>query len=303
MERIPTKHKLDSSDWLALALPFSIALAGIAIVQFHGAPFWAGLFDSFWIGGTVSLTWEAASIWLWWRGDKRFVFRAAKWLATCALLFAMVAQTAGPILTIQETATVQAKNIEEERKRYDQLMVLAVDQERRGWKDAIDATLARLRQLEQQAGNGDANTLLPAWAMTILAWVPVVTFPGLYAIALLALVTTAESWRHLREPRHIGRSAGSPVVPNNDSPVLERDTEPERENSVGSPVPESGHPNTRERRLIKGFAVRHRLSRQGDVADAIDEPRSTLSEFANGRLSGGPYQRIERKLMAGTGTV
>lgn len=256
---------------LRYVLPATVAAAGIVVAQLHGGPFWVELLDSQGLGWTVSFTWEAASVWLWWRGDTKALRWLAKWGATAVLMLGMVAQGAGPLLLQQERATAAgdklASALAGERETLAGLMEATVQQERRGWKGSIDATQKRIAELEDRElaliVSTDAALSLPPWAVVGIAWGTVGIFPLLYGLALLAISTVAEEIRKNSEPIRV-----VPKLP----------------------------PNLTARELGTRYGRAHELPTWIKVAEKIGEAPSTLSEFLNGKTGLEVTARIRKKL-------
>lgn len=170
----------------AAILPCAIVASGITVAQLHGVGFWMRLFGEPWIGWTVSLTWEGASVWLWWRRDKDFARRSAKYLATGALVLGMAAQSTAPLLT----AATEAE---------------------------AGKTVLEILQGQTEAGNWISQTTLktafaasgglPPSVLIGVAWATILIMPALYALAILALVTMAREWNSAPNPNHGNGSA------------------------------------------------------------------------------------------------
>ena len=172
----------------AAILPCAIAASGITIAQLHGVGFWIRLFDDPAIGWAVSLTWEGASVWLWWRRDSDWSRRAAKYLATGALVLGMAAQSTVPLLT-------------------------AASESKAG------KTVLEILQGQTEAGNWISQTTLkmafaasgglPPSVLTGVAWATAFIMPALYGLAILALVTMAREWNSGVAPKNQNGSAKS----------------------------------------------------------------------------------------------
>lgn len=234
---------------ISAILPAAIALSGITVAQLHGVGFWIRLFGDPAIGWAVSLTWEGASVWLWWRRDSDFARRSAKFLATGALVLGMAVQSAAPLLT----AATEAE---------------------------AGKTVLEILQGQTEAGNWISQTTLkaafaasgglPPGVLIGVAWATAFIMPALYGLAILALVTMAREWN----------SGVAPKIQN------------------GS----AKHANYREANpmaLIQAYGNRHGLKLQSEVANGIREQKSTLSEFANNKLTGERAARIAAKLKNG----
>ena len=253
-------------------VPMAIVVSGVTVAQFHGVQFWIGLLSSTTLGWTISLTWESASLWLWWRDDKAWNYRIVKFAATAAVMGGMIAQGAGPLLLAGETELTQGKIRAAATVAMNRMLVAIVDQERRGFKDTLDNFAAKALTVPKKAPEQRVMQLpFPAEWMPWLAWVPVIAFPALYALALLALVTLANEigagWN--------GRRSLAPQIA-----------------TVREP------PERPERTALRVFAKRNHLTTQREVADKITELPSAVSEFANGRAAPNIAARIQGKLNA-----
>lgn len=255
--------------------PICIALAGIVVAQIHGGPFWVGVMGSVWIGWCVSGIWEAASVWLWWRGDRSVMYQAAKFAATAALLAGMVAQSSGPLLARLDAAESAQVGVVWEKEITSRLLDAAIDQERRGWKDSIDSSIGKIRELSKIA------TLSPEHGFAV--FVPLVAFPSLYGLALLALVTLArDSSRNPKKPPE--NVDGIPKIG-------------KYVTSQESPGTGFGAPRKLSRiDLAKAYRDRHGLTTQGSVAKALGEHGSTFNEFLKDKSGPEVNARIEGKL-------
>ena len=268
-----------------------------------------GLLGSLPMGWAVSLMWEAASVWLWWRGDRARVYRLAKWGATLALVGGMIAQGAGPLL-MQGDAGRQAAAVRETAKdTLEKLLVAVVDQERRGFKDTLDRLIAAA--LEKPAPNNpDAPArksatapppeqvkFPPSWKPA-LAWVPVAVFPLLYGVALLALVTMATGRPGGQPDRRPPASAGRakprqgwfsrrPGNPAPDAPGTLPD--------APAMAPDSPAVTPQASAMIE-FGRCHGLNSKRAVANAINVSTSTFHDFLNGKAGEDTAAEIMEKL-------
>jgi hypothetical protein len=240
-------------------LPAGVAASGIAVAQLHGVGFWIGLFGAPVLGWAVSLTWEAASVWLWWRGDRTWPHRLAKWAATAALVAGMVVQSAGPLLT--RAADADAGRVV--------LEILAGQTAAGHW---ISQTTLKRALATTTAGAGTILAGLPPWALHAIAGATVALMPALYALALLAVVTIGREWRGT-------------------GPAPARSPGPGERSAAGAEGRERP-----ERAALRAYARRHGLTSQRAVADAIGERPSALSEWANGKLGGEAAARIAQAL-------
>lgn len=230
----------------AAILPAAIAASGITVAQLHGVGFWIRLFGDPVLGWAVSLTWEGASIWLWWRRDSDWSRRAAKYLATSALVLGMAAQSTAPLV----------KAASESKAGQTVLEILQGQTEAGNWisQTTLKAAFA-------------ASGGLPPGVLLSMAWATALIMPALYGLAILALVTMAREWNSDANLKH-GNSSAKPA-------------------NYREPNP---------RALMAAYGKRHNLTLQSEVAKKIREQQSSLSEFANGKLSGEPAARIADKL-------
>ncbi len=169
---------------LKAAPPLAIAAAGIVLAQVAGVGFWIAL-AGLWQGWLASLTWEAASVWLWWRGDRGWRgrplgLRTAKWAATFALMFGMLAETAGPV------AELALEEFGREGTGREVLAILKAQAEAGHWTSQTT--------LKKAMSAAEASPWLPA----LKALGAAVLFPALYGIALVALATAGREWRENR---------------------------------------------------------------------------------------------------------
>ena len=260
-------------------LPTVVAVAGITLAQVHGGPFWVSWFASPFLGWSISLTLETASVWLWWERDCHFRYRFAKYGVTGVLLAGMIAHGVGPILSEREATVATEEGVAEairtERATLNKLLVAAVDQERRGWKNSIDDSRERLAQLGAQSLSlvvaSSSRLALPKWAVSPAAWLAAILFPLLYGLALLAVQTLSELSRTV-----------PPKIP------------------VKIPV-NSGSSELPPKKLVGRFARMHKLTTGKAVAEKLREHQSTLSEFANGKAGPEVMVRIRKKLEEVTG--
>lgn len=265
-------------------LPLAIAGAGITVAQLQGGPFWVFLFRSAWLGWAVSIFWEASSVWLWWRGDRTWRHRAAKWVATLALVGGMVAQGAGPMLAELERRGALAATAEKLGDALDGVLEMAVDQKRRGWKETIEKAMDGMIEASGRiAAQGRATAVLQAAGPA-----SIVIMPALYALAILALTTVA---------REMGALESAPVK----TKVKRRWFQWKRFRRDPAPPPKNRGParppaESTEKAAIRAYAQRHGLSSQAAVAQALGEPASTLSEYANGKADPGQAARIWKAL-------
>lgn len=258
-------------------LPAIVAVAGIALAQVHGGPFWVSWFASPFLGWTVSLTLETSSVWLWW--ERRYW--VAKYVVTGVLLAGMVAQGVGPILLEKEQTVATGEGIAEavqgERDKMARLLDMAAGQERKGWKNSIDASSDRLKELEGRSlslvAASSSRLDLPKWAVTPAAWLAAVLFPLLYGLALLAIRTLSEV------PRTV-----PPKVPESPPKIpaeIKRDLEP---------------PELTPKKLAGRFARAKGLKTGKEVAKKLGEHESTFSEFVKGKSGPIVTARIRKKL-------
>ena len=255
-------------------LPAVVAVAGITLAQVHGGPFWVSWFASPFLGWSTSLTLETASVWLWWEWDPRLRYQFAKYGVTGVLLTGMIAHGVGPILSEREVTVVIGKGIagaiQMERITLNKLLVAAVDQERRGWKDSIDDSRERLARLGAQSlslvAASSSRLALPKWAVSPAAWLAAILFPLLYGLALLAVQTLSELSRTV-----------PPKIPVEIRVDLES-------------------PELSPKKLVSRFARTHNLTTGVAVAEKLREHQSTLSEFANGKSGPEVTARIREKL-------
>lgn len=157
---------------LTRIIPGTIAAVGITLCQFHGGPFWVGLMGSAWIGWTLSVLWEAMSVWMWWAGSYRWL----KYVPTAFLLFGMVYQSGAPILKDIERSQNTSAVREKAQETVDDMRELIVKQERKGWQGILENALA----ITMERDNGTPTPVLYA-----LSIIPLIGFPSMYYICLL----------------------------------------------------------------------------------------------------------------------
>lgn len=153
-------------------IPGTIAAVGIALCQFHGGPFWVWLMGSAGIGWTLSVLWEAMSVWLWWEGSRRWL----KYVPTAFLLFGMIYQSSAPVLEdIERTRNTSAVR-ERAQETVDDMRELIVKQERKGWQGMLENALAVT--MEREDGT-------PTPVLYVVAIIPLIGFPTMYGICLM----------------------------------------------------------------------------------------------------------------------
>lgn len=162
---------------LGIVPPLLVAASGIVVAQLHGGPFWVWVFGVPWLGWLVSATWEAASIWLWWRGAAGGAAAFWRWVATLALIAGMSGASARPMLLALGEAEAGAAHLE-----------ILQGQSAHGFWVSPRAV----------AGALDALALPGAW----LEWAPAATvvglvllMPTLYGLALYCVATAGAHWR------------------------------------------------------------------------------------------------------------
>ena len=153
-------------------LPATLAAVGVTVCQLHGGPFWVLLMGGAGMGWTVSALWEGMSVWLWLDGSRRWW----RWVPTAFLLLGMIYQSGAPFWAEFENATATAATQTDARKIAEALLTMAVDQERRGWKDSIDRATTVLLAPPEGA---------PTGLSLFKAVVPFIGFPAMYAICLV----------------------------------------------------------------------------------------------------------------------
>ena len=249
-------------------LPLLIAAAGIALAQIHGGPTWVALFGSPELGWTASITWEAASVWLWWRADRTWAHRTAKWAATLALMGGMVAPSIAPLLS-------GAARTETARAVLDVL---------RG--QAAAGHWVSQRALIRAAA---ASEGAPPWALQASALAAALAIPALYALALLALTTVSREARANESARGI---RGFHTRPETGATGPKTAPKPDP-----APSPETSQKPALERGfLVSEYARKHGLTTKGQVAEKLVEHSSTFSEFLKGKTGPEVSSRIVKKL-------
>jgi len=233
--------------------PLFIAASGIVIAQVHGAPAWIALFGSVWIGWAVSLTWEAASVWLWWRGETTWTQVAGKWLATSALVAGMIRQSLLPLLAEGGAARVATKGLD----------ILGQQSTAGHW--VSQTTLKRLLQAQHGA---------PAWTFDATAWASVITMPGLYFLAILALTSASKDWS---DHHPTTRPVVSAVNPSTLIDAGERT------------------------RLITSYEHKNGLPSQRAVAEALGIPRATIADWMAGKGSPATDYLIRQSIAKANG--
>lgn len=196
----PPRHEQTMGGKMTHILPAIIAVTGIVVAQLHGVPFWIALFGGAPLGWTVSLLWEACSVWLWWRRDAMLAYQIAKWTATAALMVGMIGQSAGPLLTQAGAAETGERT----------LAILE--------RQAAAGHWISQRTLKHALA---ATEGLPSWVLTWGTWGLIVIMPALYGLALLSLTTIAREWKN-SDPKPTPtrtNSEGSPNSPESPEPA------------------------------------------------------------------------------------
>ena len=183
--------------------PVVIVLLGVVLLQMHGGFFWAGLM---WApaGWGFSALLEVGSLWLWFRPGPG-VFRPWALLVTGLLLvgplFSLGSPLLGELARLEPRARAAGQSMELERAviaegERDKVEYLraAVEQERRGWQEHIDAADRRLeaarRRLADLIGKGVEReaTRARSWERVlkiIVQLLAVVAFQALIVMSLL----------------------------------------------------------------------------------------------------------------------
>lgn len=248
-------------------------LAGLVLIlcQIQGAPFWISATGSMGSGWAFSIAWETGSVWLWWRGDRRWWPRAMKWGCTLALVSGMVAESAGPKFAAAMTAAASAW----------QAAVLAGFVQDGNWYHprVLGATL-------DEAVSRAPDLLQGLSALFLLVMLPPFYALGLTAIRMVAAEIGAGA--EPPEPKPRRKIPPIPAAPGTPSPRAPA-------------TPKPAETVTPERRAINEFADRHDppLKLRGEVAKAIDVGPTTLSDFANGNARPKQSAAIFAKLREG----
>ena len=291
-------------------LPAVVAAIGIVVAQAHGGWFWVGLLGSASLGWAVSVMWECASVWLWWRRDAGWPYRLAKWGATCALVGGMIVQGAGPLLLEgSKTAVLESAQAREE-KHQQSMTVAMVDQGRKGILPSIDKSLKvsrendsrQLRALAPERG----KLPVPADWKPALAWASVAVFPLLYGVALLAVVTMASGAGGGQPDRRPIRPAGQARNHKNARARWLSGWRGKPGPDALAPMPDApgtaphthstGQPVTAEASAMIEYGRRHGLDSNRAVAVAIGEKTSTFHDFLKGKSGPDAHAAIMAKL-------
>lgn len=313
-------------------LPLLIVAGGVGLLQWHSIQFWQAMTGEV-SGVGFSIVLEAISLWLWFRvvpwptdwRDPRQWFRTAPAvgvrllaiLTTCVLLSGPLYQVSAPLIREGESLSNAAASVEMWKGIVEQAKTNSRD--KIGWGSVmLDAarqatTLGAAPDAAKASTNWQriAVVVLQSFALVIIQW-----------SVVLAIGTLAQE-----PPRPIARIRIDPPMPKPE-PAPEPEPEPEpAAPGIAEPTPDSPNPpwrapeltptpestapvvrvyrgpaNTRpttetpERRAVEAYRRHHGFEKYSEVARDIQEHKSTLSEFINGRLQGRIHARIHDKL-------